>query len=104
MEYKQSQYKVILEWESEEGKWPTAALSGSVVVEKGIGSKLKERGFKLHMKKEFFTRKEVGTETSCPKKPPSLKTFKVRLHGALSNPVYCKVFLPIAWRLEMDGP
>jgi len=33
---------------------------------------------------------------------PSLKVFKARLDGALSNPVYWKVSLPMAGALELD--
>jgi len=33
---------------------------------------------------------------------PSLAVFKARLDGALSNLVYWKVSLPMAWGLELD--
>lgn len=33
---------------------------------------------------------------------PSVEVFKTTLDGALSDPVYLKVFLPIAGGLELD--
>jgi len=33
---------------------------------------------------------------------PSLAVFKARLYGALSNLIWWKVSLPVAWGLELD--
>lgn len=35
---------------------------------------------------------------------PSLELFKARLNGALSNLIYCEVFLPMAEELEIGDP
>ncbi|KFV41223.1 hypothetical protein N341_09521, partial [Tyto alba] len=50
--------------------------------------KLKEGGFKLDMRKKFFTMKVVKHWNRLPGEvvdAPSLQTFKVRLDRALSN-------------------
>ncbi|KFQ55087.1 hypothetical protein N334_04761, partial [Pelecanus crispus] len=45
------------------------------------GFKLKKNRFRLDIRKKFFTMRVVKHWNEAP----SLATFKVRLHGALSN-------------------
>ncbi|KFZ55827.1 hypothetical protein N321_13972, partial [Antrostomus carolinensis] len=52
------------------------------------GFKLKEGRFGLDIKKKFFTMRVVRQWDRLPKEmvdAPSLKTFQVKLEGALSN-------------------
>ncbi|KFV41660.1 hypothetical protein N341_12874, partial [Tyto alba] len=52
------------------------------------GFKLKEGKFKLDIRKKFLTMRVVKHWNRFPREAvdaPSLKTFKVRLDGALSN-------------------
>jgi len=55
---------------------------------RGHGFKLKEAGFRLEIRKKFFTRRLVRPRNRLPRKAvdaPSLEAFKARLDGALSN-------------------
>ena len=57
---------------------------------RGNGFKLKEGRFRLDIRKKFFTMRAVKHWHRLPREAvdaPSLETFKVRLDGALSNPV-----------------
>ncbi|KFV39831.1 hypothetical protein N341_00595, partial [Tyto alba] len=52
------------------------------------GFKLKEGRFRLHIRREFLTRRVVKHWNRLPREmvgAPSLETFKVRLERALSN-------------------
>ncbi|KFQ60661.1 hypothetical protein N334_01426, partial [Pelecanus crispus] len=54
------------------------------------GFKLKEGRVRLDIRKKFFMLTVVGHRHRLPREvvdAPSLATFKVRLDGALSNPV-----------------
>lgn len=55
---------------------------------KGNGFKIKEDRLRLDIKNEFFTMRVVKHRHRSPREvvgAPSLKTFKIRLYGALSN-------------------
>jgi len=55
---------------------------------RGNGFKLKEGGFRLNVRKKFFTVRVVNHWHRFPREvvdAPSLETFQVRLDGALSN-------------------
>jgi len=57
------------------------------------------------MRKKFFTMRVVGHWHRLPREvvaAPSLAVFKARLYGALSNLIWWKVSLPVAWGLELD--
>jgi len=58
--------------------------------------KLRERRFRLDIRKKFFTLRVVKHWNEFPREvgdAPSLKTFKVRLDGALSNLIQLKMSL-----------
>jgi len=65
------------------------SLTGSIVTEKGKnGFKLKERRFKLDIRKKFFTTGAVRQWNRLLRDvvdAPSLETLEVRLYGTLSN-------------------
>ena len=67
------------------------------------GFKLKEGSFRLDTRKKFFTMRVVRHR--LPRQvvaAPSLEVLRARLDGALSNMVWWKVSLPMAWGLELD--
>jgi len=71
---------------------------------RGNGFKLKEDGFRLDVRKKFFTVRVVRPWPRMPREAvaaPSLAVFKARLDGALSNLVRWKVSLPVAGGLEL---
>ena len=55
------------------------------------GFKLKERRFKLDIRRKFFTERAVRCWHRLPREAvdaPSLEVFKARLNGALGNLIY----------------
>lgn len=71
---------------------------------RGNGSKLKERRFRLGIRKKYFTVRVLKHWNRLPTLTvdvPSLEGFKVRLDGALSSG-RCPS-LPMAGELETDG-
>jgi len=65
--------------------------------------KLKEERFRLDIRKKFFTVRVVKHQHRLPRevgKASSLGTFKVRLDGALSNPIQLKMPLLMAGGLD----
>jgi len=73
---------------------------------RGNGFKLKERKFRLDIRKKFFTMRVVRPWPRLPREAvaaPSLEVFKARLDEALSNLVWWKVSLPMAGGLEPDN-
>ena len=55
------------------------------------GFKLKERRFKLDIRRKFFTERGVRCWHRLPREAvdaPSLEVFKARLNGALGNLIY----------------
>jgi len=72
------------------GKLERDFLQGHVVIGQGNGFKLKAGRFRLDIRKKFFTMKVVKHWDRLPREvvdASSLETFKVRLDGALSNPI-----------------
>jgi len=72
---------------------------------RGNGFKLKEHRFRLGRRKDFFTMRVVRHWRRLPREAvaaPSLAVFKAGLDRALSNLVWWKVSLPMAWGLELD--
>ena len=74
---------------------------------KGNGFKLEEGRFRQDIRQKFFIVRVVRHWNRLPSglvNAPSLKAFKVRLDGALSNLVWRKVPLSISRGLELDRP
>ena len=72
---------------------------------RGNGFQLEEDRFRLDSRKKFFTVMVVRSWHRLPREAvaaPSLAVFKARLDGALRNPVWWKVSLPMAGGLESD--
>jgi len=72
---------------------------------RGNGFRLKYGGFRINIKKKFFTMKVVRHSNRLPREAvaaPSLALFKARLDGALSNLIWWKMCLPMAGGLEPD--
>ncbi|KAK4824218.1 hypothetical protein QYF61_012132 [Mycteria americana] len=70
---------------------------------RGNGFKLKERRFRLDIRKTFFTLRVVRHWPRLPREvgdAPSLETFQVRLDGALSNLLWLKMSLLMAGGLD----
>ena len=81
----------------------TRACSDST---RGNGFNLKEDGFRLDVRKKFFTVRVVRPWPRLPREAvaaPSLAVFKARLDGALSTLVWWKLSLLMAGGLEQDG-
>ena len=71
----------------------------------GNGFALKEGGFGLDLRIEFFTVRVVRPWPRLPREAvaaPSLAGFKARLDGALSTLRWWKMSLPMAGGLEPD--
>jgi len=71
---------------------------------RGDGFKLKECGFRLGIRKKFFTVRVVRPWPRLAREAvaaPSLAVFKARLDGALSTLGWCKVSLSVAGRSEL---
>jgi len=65
--------------------------------------KLREVRFRLDIRKKFFTTRVVKHWNRLPREAveaPSLKTFKARLDGALSNLIWWKMSLLTAGGLD----
>ena len=70
---------------------------------RGNGFKLKERRFRLDIRKKFFTMRMVKLWQRLPRAvgdAPSLETFQARLDGALSNLIWVKMSLLVAAWLD----
>ena len=66
---------------------------------RGNGFKLKEGRFRLEIRKKLFTVRAVRQWHRLPREAvdaPSVEVFKARLDGALDNPVWWEVSLPVA--------
>ena len=73
---------------------------------RGDSYTLKERRFRLDLKKKFFTMRVVRPWPRLPRKAvaaPSLAGFKARLDGAWSTLGWWVGSLPMAGGLERDG-
>jgi len=69
------------------------------------GFKLKDRRFRLDIRKTFFMIRVVRPRLRLPREAvaaPSPAVFKARLDGALSNLVWWKMSLFMAGGLELD--
>jgi len=67
--------------------------------------KLKEGRFRLDIRKKFFTMRVVKHWSRLPREvvdAPTLKVFKARLDGVLSNLVWWKMSLLMTGGLELD--
>ena len=63
------------------------------------GLKVKERRFRIDIRNQFFTVREVRHRNRLPSNAvdaPSLEAFKAGLDGAVSNLVWREVSLPVA--------
>jgi len=70
---------------------------------RGNSFKLKEGRFRLDIRKKFFTMRVMRHWHRLPREvvdAPSLRTFKVRLDGALSSLIKLMMSLVIAGRLD----
>ena len=73
---------------------------------KGNGLKLRQRKFKLYIRRKFFTQRVVMHWNRFPKEvvdAPSLEAFKARLDVALGSLVCWLATLHIAGGLKLNG-
>jgi len=75
------------------------------VIGKGNGFQLKERSFRLDIRKKFFTVRVVRHWNRLSREvvdAPSLEVFQARLDVRLGNSISWNLSLPTAGELELD--